>query len=233
MMMTNADFAAIAGSEASERVRFDHKQIKAWDKQNEAAFKKRKSVKMTQKEPAWDKAKPASQKYRDRAQERRSEMKDGDNDSRFDEIVSKLNPEQTKYLGGDAEHTHLVKVHTHDSSESNCHDFFWQGLDYALLEKSRMDTGDVSASQPQSTEELKSSEFANRLRRIIFPSLRDSTIRTRPPLQGVSFDFCHSDPFTQDELPTLVSKANYQVWKNFFSVLFQYMHCRKVTKPLL
>ena len=63
--------------------------------------------------------------YRDRAEERRRGMESGVEES--DKIsmvplrdVSSLSVEESKYLGGDLEHTHLVK-----------------GLDYALLSKTR------------------------------------------------------------------------------------------------
>ena len=63
--------------------------------------------------------------YRDRAEERRRGINaDYDSANRFtatltgDIDVSKLTVEETKYLGGDMEHTHMVK-----------------GLDFALLQK--------------------------------------------------------------------------------------------------
>jgi response regulator of citrate/malate metabolism len=57
-------------------------------------------------------------KYRDRADERRKDK----NEDPQDEIaaLAGVDIEMSKYLGGDAEHTHLVK-----------------GLDYALLNKVR------------------------------------------------------------------------------------------------
>ena len=58
--------------------------------------------------------------YRDRAAERRETKEEAAEDEIAVEQMSKLDPNMTKYLGGDMEHTHLVK-----------------GLDYALLERSR------------------------------------------------------------------------------------------------
>ncbi|CAN0551959.1 unnamed protein product, partial [Ectocarpus sp. 8 AP-2014] len=57
-------------------------------------------------------------KYRDRADERRK----GQNPDYADKLnqMASMDAETTKYLGGDVEHTHLVK-----------------GLDYALLVKIR------------------------------------------------------------------------------------------------
>lgn len=59
-----------------------------------------------------------SNKYRDRADERRK----GQNPDYADKLnqMASMDAETTKYLGGDVEHTHLVK-----------------GLDYALLVKIR------------------------------------------------------------------------------------------------
>lgn len=59
-----------------------------------------------------------SNKYRDRAEERRK----GQNPDYADKLnqMASMDAETTKYLGGDIEHTHLVK-----------------GLDYALLVKIR------------------------------------------------------------------------------------------------
>ena len=53
-----------------------------------------------------------------RALERRKEI--NQEEAKFEEIVSKLDANQTKFLGGDLEHTHFVK-----------------GLDFALLQKMR------------------------------------------------------------------------------------------------
>jgi len=63
---------------------------------------------------------PAGQQFRDRAKERREEK--GEYETIAQEFAShgEVSVDQSKYLGGDAEHTHLVK-----------------GLDFALLSKMR------------------------------------------------------------------------------------------------
>lgn len=110
------------------KVRFDLKQVAQWDRQNEQEMKKKaqQGTKSFGKQPLkkasiFDDDKDEGgfdYGYRDRALERRKEV--NTEDAKMEEIVSKLDVEQTKYLGGDMEHTHLVK-----------------GLDYALLEKTR------------------------------------------------------------------------------------------------
>lgn len=110
------------------KVRFDLKQVAQWDRQNEQDMKKKaqQGTKPFGKQPLkknsmFDEDKDEGgfdHGYRDRALERRKEL--NTEDAKMEEIVSKLDVEQTKYLGGDMEHTHLVK-----------------GLDYALLEKAR------------------------------------------------------------------------------------------------
>eukprot|EP01038_Epipyxis_sp_PR26KG_P006316 gene6316-8700_t len=146
-MLSNKDFANILKSggndgnkDPSGKVRFDLKTISQWDKQNEQIRKKSKvnpngnnaaggtKLNLLNKYGAKDEAGKAangttsSQQqgnvYRDRALERRKEL--NNEDLKFEEIVSKLDAEQTRFLGGDVEHTHLVR-----------------GLDYALLEKIR------------------------------------------------------------------------------------------------
>ena len=57
-----------------------------------------------------------AEKYRDRAKERRNDETNPDYDGHSK--LMQLDIEHSKYLGGDVEHTHLVK-----------------GLDYALLSK--------------------------------------------------------------------------------------------------
>lgn len=127
-MLSNKDFVDLLSQ--PEKVRFDLKQISTWDKQNEAKYKKKGSNQKASKSPRpgheedtekEDKA----EKYRDRALERRKDVKD-ETQMQMDDIVQKLDAEQTKYLGGDIEHTHLVK-----------------GLDYALLRKVRDETQTV------------------------------------------------------------------------------------------
>jgi len=120
-MLSNKDFLGLM--EGGKKEKFDLKQVKQWDQQNENAYKKttshaqkKKEEKMKQRE--LDKAEEPA--YRDRAQERRLDA-NPDYDPQFD-IAETLDVEQSKFLGGDVQHTHLVK-----------------GLDYTLLRKMRQE----------------------------------------------------------------------------------------------
>eukprot|EP00823_Brevimastigomonas_motovehiculus_P002407 TRINITY_DN1470_c0_g1_i1.p1 TRINITY_DN1470_c0_g1~~TRINITY_DN1470_c0_g1_i1.p1 ORF type:complete len:561 (-),score=163.11 TRINITY_DN1470_c0_g1_i1:107-1789(-) len=85
------------------------------------------------------KKKDSTPQYRDRAKERRD---DANPDYKGVEEYHGLAAEQTRYLGGDAEHTHLVK-----------------GLDYQLLTKTRGDSESIEEqkleSQYQETQKKK------------------------------------------------------------------------------
>lgn len=127
-MLNNKDFAKLLSQpDSSGKVRYDLNQIKQWDKQNEAQLKKKsfgpsstnkaegsqKGIDVT------DDTEPGGYKYVDRAEERRKQ--DASSESQQLEVIAaSLNYEQSKFLGGDEAHTHLVK-----------------GLDYALLRKNR------------------------------------------------------------------------------------------------
>lgn len=87
------------------KIRFDLKQISAWDKQNESELKKKAEPKSAKGKPF--KFDPNRQEgdgtgfdhgYRDRALERRKDL--STEESKMEEIASKLDAEQTKYLGG-------------------------------------------------------------------------------------------------------------------------------------
>lgn len=97
--------------------------MKRWDQENDNAQKKSTSLALKRKEEKGKSQRSNQEKndepeYRDRAQERRLDA-NPDYDPQFN-IVDTLDVEQTKFLGGDTQHTHLVK-----------------GLDYALLRKVR------------------------------------------------------------------------------------------------
>lgn len=97
--------------------------MKQWDQQNENQHKKATSQAQKRKEEKekhktdQEEEEPA---YRDRAQERRLDA-NPDYDPQF-KIAETLDAEQSQFLGGDLQHTHLVK-----------------GLDYALLRKIRQE----------------------------------------------------------------------------------------------
>ena len=87
------------------KIRFDLKQISAWDKQNENELKKKtepkarpKSIFANDREKEEGDGTGFDHGYRDRASERRKEVdKDG---TEMEEIAAKLDIEQSKFLGG-------------------------------------------------------------------------------------------------------------------------------------
>eukprot|EP01039_Chlorochromonas_danica_P003265 gene3265-3577_t len=154
-MLSNSDFANLIKSGAeftrddnnnNNKQRFDIKQVRQWDKQNKQLEKRRSHQKINvlggeEEEEEEDSGGggargqgsshgKSSKKlflppgYRDRAEERRKGVS-ADNSSQLDELATTMDAEQTKFLGGDVEHTHLVK-----------------GLDYALLHKMQEEEND-------------------------------------------------------------------------------------------
>jgi hypothetical protein len=139
-MLGNKDFAQMISSgsvmsgNSDGKTRFDLKQVSKWDKENSQSSKKKADNPFKQKEKDKEKAEGGNAfGYRDRALERRKDL--NTEETKFEEIVSKLDAEQTKFLGGDLEHTHFVK-----------------GLDYALLEKIRQDTINSNKTKHAETE---------------------------------------------------------------------------------
>lgn len=84
---------------------------------SQKARKKQQKQKYTEDEEEEEEDERGKKRYRDRATERRKGL---NLDYKEDVEVKKVKKEMTKYLGGDEEHTHLVK-----------------GLDYALAESVR------------------------------------------------------------------------------------------------
>jgi hypothetical protein len=116
---------------SSNRVRYDLKQVAQWDKQIKADQQKKlkaKSGKSSAEKKEKDQESDNVTAYRDRAKERRKEeqnqttQQEQHSQEKLD-LTSGLTVEQTKFLGGDMEHTHLVK-----------------GLDFALLARIREET---------------------------------------------------------------------------------------------
>lgn len=111
-----------SGGSGSGSGKFDLKQVAEFDKQNKKDEERRSKAKAKSGKGGGEGGKGSGGggggggKYRDRAGERR---KQGDA-SEMEEAASRLDIEQSKHLGGDVEHTHLVK-----------------GLDYTLLQKMR------------------------------------------------------------------------------------------------
>ncbi|WPT18327.1 Protein Red [Picochlorum sp. SENEW3] len=89
--------------------------------------------------------------YRDRAEERRRGVIDGGTSHLSDRDVATLSIEESKYFGGDEEHTHLVR-----------------GLDYALLSK-------VRAEREQRQREERRIKIEDELMKQVPPMPRKST----------------------------------------------------------
>ena len=131
-MLSNKDFSQFLQSGKSSKTdskSWEMKQIKAFDQQNKSKFSNAHSKGKGKSGPP---GKPVTEadsnaveesdsrsQYRDRAEERRADT-NPDYDSSKSEHIANLDIEYSKFLGGDTEHTHLVK-----------------GLDYVLLQKIR------------------------------------------------------------------------------------------------
>lgn len=148
-MLSNNDFANLikSGADFSRedgKTRFDMKQVQQWDKQNRQQDK-RKAVKKNvfgDEDDEEDKKKndvlPPG--YRDRALERRKGVQD-EEAAQLEEMAAKMDAEQSKFMGGDIEHTHLVK-----------------GLDFALASKVRQQLLQQEAEQSSDQDESAGEE---------------------------------------------------------------------------
>lgn len=236
-MLSNRDFIEIVSKKEDKEVfkdgktRFDLKQIEKMERLN----KKNKiksgddsdeeklppgiaSKKQKKKLNAGD-AEDTADVYRDRAFERRKDLNVNEDAMRMEEVASKLDAEQTKFLGGDEEHTHLVK-----------------GLDYLLLQKNRQKTISSSSSIPdnhsdavlvvaaaaaKTVNNIKTQTLmGNRLKNILLSShtskmnLSGSTSTTKSrgntqlsnALARMAFEY-DLDPESLQELPTIISKS--------------------------
>ena len=136
-MLNNQDFAKLLAQ--PEKLRFDIKQIDAWDKQNAAQLKKKSTTKSSTTHTNIDETNIKSDLYRDRAEERRKNVPLED-DLNLEKIAASLNAAETKFLGGDEAHTHLVR-----------------GLDYALLRKNREKLPSSAVSSSSTSSHIKAS----------------------------------------------------------------------------
>jgi len=156
-MLNNKDFAKLLSQNPDNngKVRYDLNQIKQWDKQNEAQSKKKSSFggpfssTSSKDKSSEEKGKNKGQaeetesdkyKYIDRAEERRKQQGISSLEPQLEAIAATLDYEQSKFLGGDEAHTHLVK-----------------GLDYALLRKNREKAPLVVTSSASSSGPISSS----------------------------------------------------------------------------
>ena len=152
LMLSNKEFSKFlapssasvgggSGGGGSDKTRFDLKQVKQWDREIKSKINGK---------PAKPPGRPVDRAsgdatedggtgglYRDRAQERRkNDNVDYIADTMSADRLKSFNIEQSKFLGGDEEHTHLVK-----------------GLDYILLQKMRRNTDPTTVQTNTAREE--------------------------------------------------------------------------------
>lgn len=211
-MLSNKDFAGFltqtpssSSSEKEGKIKFDLKQIATWDKQNEAQLKKKRTIQESSTE-AKVKALPH---YRDRASERRQDLK-SENETAMEDMVAKLDDEETKFLGGDVEHTHFVK-----------------GLDYALLRKIRGEVQAIEATLTQKKQQFVeekpqihiNSQIGLNLKTFIFENYQTNKIRSKSLiktrtasdlLSRTAFEF-DVDIESEMDLPTTISRSKKEI----------------------
>lgn len=176
--------------------------MKQWDKEIERKYKTTKKP-SSETKPSIQKAKDNG--YRDRAQERRKN--EGKEENELESMAAKLDREQTKYLGGDVEHTHLVK-----------------GLDYALLRqvKTNLDT-DKTASSNESTsitysKDISSVATLTDLGKQIKDAITfqrslgsaENIHKKKTQFSQISFEF-DLDPLSLSDLPVMVTGGRLEV----------------------
>mmetsp|Transcript_28622 Transcript_28622/g.69779 ORF Transcript_28622/g.69779 Transcript_28622/m.69779 type:complete len:540 (-) Transcript_28622:122-1741(-) len=117
--MQNRDFRKLLEQDREDAKPKKKQETEEERKAREERRKQKKlaSYKRWQERKAALEAKFAKSSYRDRAKERREDKTGADQDEELKKYAS-MSVEKTKYLGGDVEHTHLVK-----------------GLDFALLQR--------------------------------------------------------------------------------------------------
>ncbi|KAK7241930.1 RED-like protein [Aureococcus anophagefferens] len=152
----------------------------------------------------WEKKKKDKEKkdgkYRDRAEERRTDT-NKDYENQVAAIVD-MDAETSRYLGGDVEHTHLVK-----------------GLDYALLQKVRSEAPPSStapppprgapkttaAPAPATTKTKMAAGVLAFLRRP--PPARSATARLRLRTTSLEYDLSRAALMDSGDAPTTVSRS--------------------------
>ena len=213
-MLSNKDFSKLLDSGGGknggdDKVRFDMKQIAQWDKQIKAKMKSKTSdgsVDPKSKDSSTSEKVEGEAGYRDRADERRKDANpDYDNDTM--KAIQTLDVEKTKFLGGDVDHTHLVK-----------------GLDYTLLKKIRNQVeiqaqtllNDNKSSVDFKTDFQPVTAIGDRLKALMLQTCVPDS-KSQEPLSahhktGVSvfartfYDY-DVDPTSDLELPTVVVRS--------------------------
>jgi hypothetical protein len=112
-------------SGGGEKARFDLKQVANWDRELTREQEKKEKFKSDGKSKHKEKKEKDLLLPSDSVKSGKTTVKTDDHlkEKETQERIASLSTEQTKFLGGDIDHTHLVK-----------------GLDYALLEKIRAQT---------------------------------------------------------------------------------------------
>ncbi|XP_071787633.1 protein Red-like [Asterias amurensis] len=234
--MTNADFRkllmtprATPGEAPPSKIKQNRELPRDYNEADDpkALRRKKKSFYAKLKKQEMEREAELAKKYRNRAQERR----EGKNESEETEVVSttanyravapdsqagdtasnrrKQLIEESKYLGGDMEHTHLVK-----------------GLDYALLHKVRAEittkekekedmmetTFQSSSKTPKKTyvEPEESLQFKTKLARNIYRSLFKTKMSERNELflpGRMAYKVDLEDDFLESDIPTTVIRS--------------------------
>jgi hypothetical protein len=103
-MLSNDDFKDLLTSSTSNglatdgKVRFSLDQVKTWDKQTDAKGKKKPSSFGKKEKSDKEGVGPKIDRYRNRAEERRKDVLTSE-EAALEAVVSKLDAEQTKFLG--------------------------------------------------------------------------------------------------------------------------------------
>jgi len=234
------------------KIRFDLKQISAWDRQNENDLKKKGTEAAKPKgKSSFFKKDPNAEEgdgtgfdhgYRDRALERRKETPA--EDAQMEEIVSKLDAEQTKFLGGESTPSDFLPYHLPNlgllslSSGDMEHTHLVRGLDYALLEKVRKqkekeDLANASAASTKAHTDLlplseiqPNSHIGTSMLRFLTKQSQSSAILGGKNSAGVSvagsilqrtvFEF-DTQPGSEVDVPLMVTRSRKVIY------LFVYM----------
>lgn len=223
---------------------------KEFDEIDDAAARRRKKktyyAKLKKQEE--EREKELAEKYRDRAQERREGLNpdyqhiDPASTSKTAEYRAvaptadatnnaaerrRLAIQESKFLGGDMEHTHLVK-----------------GLDFALLQKVRSELSELE-SQTEETEKIKDKkepqkddiEFKTSLGKKIYGGVFNSRVPEKNELfvpGRMAYVFDVEDEFTESDIPTTIirSKADCPVLENQSTVTTNDIVINKLTQIL-
>lgn len=230
--MTNKDFRQLLmtprakpGEAPPTRRETGTRVVKEYNEDDDprARRRKKKSFYAKLKKQEMEKEAELARKYRDRAKERREGKTDYDDsevisttanyravapDAKHDEGAANRRKqliEESKYLGGDMEHTHLVK-----------------GLDYALLQKVR---AEITTKEKTEEDEMESSfqssskdgdvedtsiQFKTRMARNVYRTL----FKKKPPVVNelflpgrMAYQVELEDEYAESDIPTTIIRS--------------------------